>query len=233
MVAPSSRNAVGRARFGHARTNLATVEISLHTTTARGIDEGRDSRRCPRHRPVRRHRRSGRRAAPRRIGRRRGEGGAPGRRPDAGVARLPHLEPQQAQRRPRRRRGVRSRAARHTARRRRRAPPPITARRAHRSWASTTRPSPAAFPARSCRRCSSWPANHVAADLPVDELLAGARFGLCDEQQGYRDGPILVARARRELVLGVPRRHRDPRPAARARVAPDTPAPRTPAWCRG
>ncbi|MFI5053714.1 MAG: CoA transferase, partial [Acidimicrobiia bacterium] len=38
----------------------------------------------------------------------------------------------------------------------------------------------------------SWPANHVSADLPVDELLAAARFGLCDEQQGYRDGPILV-----------------------------------------
>ena len=38
----------------------------------------------------------------------------------------------------------------------------------------------------------SWPANHPAADMPVDELLAGARFGLCDEQQGYRDGPIFV-----------------------------------------
>lgn len=38
----------------------------------------------------------------------------------------------------------------------------------------------------------SWPANHPDADRPVDELLAGARFGLCDEQQGYRDGPIFV-----------------------------------------
>src|SRR3954452_12229025 len=38
----------------------------------------------------------------------------------------------------------------------------------------------------------SWPANHVDADLPVDELLALARLGILDEQQGYRDGPIFL-----------------------------------------
>ena len=48
------------------------------------------------------------------------------------------------------------------------------------------------FPGLIVSSVLAWPANHVAADLPVDELLAGARFGLCDEQQGYRDGPILV-----------------------------------------
>ncbi len=38
----------------------------------------------------------------------------------------------------------------------------------------------------------SWPANHVDADRPVDELLALARLGILDEQQGYRDGPIFL-----------------------------------------
>ena len=38
----------------------------------------------------------------------------------------------------------------------------------------------------------SWPANHADADMPVDELLALARLGLFDEQQGYRDGPIFL-----------------------------------------
>ena len=38
----------------------------------------------------------------------------------------------------------------------------------------------------------SWPANHPEADMPVDELLALARLGLLDEQQGYRDGPIFL-----------------------------------------
>ena len=38
----------------------------------------------------------------------------------------------------------------------------------------------------------SWPANHAEADMPVDELLALARLGLLDEQQGYRDGPIFL-----------------------------------------
>jgi crotonobetainyl-CoA:carnitine CoA-transferase CaiB-like acyl-CoA transferase len=38
----------------------------------------------------------------------------------------------------------------------------------------------------------SWPMNHADADLPVDELLALARLGVLDEQQGYRDGPIFL-----------------------------------------
>jgi crotonobetainyl-CoA:carnitine CoA-transferase CaiB-like acyl-CoA transferase len=38
----------------------------------------------------------------------------------------------------------------------------------------------------------SWPANHADADLPVNELLALARLGVLDEQQGYRDGPIFL-----------------------------------------
>ncbi len=38
----------------------------------------------------------------------------------------------------------------------------------------------------------SWPANHIDADRPVDELLALARLGILDEQQGYRDGPIFL-----------------------------------------
>jgi crotonobetainyl-CoA:carnitine CoA-transferase CaiB-like acyl-CoA transferase len=37
-----------------------------------------------------------------------------------------------------------------------------------------------------------WPANHPDADLPVDDLLALARLGVLDEQQGLRDGPIYV-----------------------------------------
>ena len=38
----------------------------------------------------------------------------------------------------------------------------------------------------------SWPANHPDADRPVNELLALARLGVLDEQQGYRDGPIFL-----------------------------------------
>ena len=38
----------------------------------------------------------------------------------------------------------------------------------------------------------SWPANHVDADRPVDELLAMARLGVLDEQMGYRDGPVFL-----------------------------------------
>ena len=38
----------------------------------------------------------------------------------------------------------------------------------------------------------SWPANHADADRPVDELLAMARLGVLDEQQGYRAGPIFL-----------------------------------------
>ncbi len=38
----------------------------------------------------------------------------------------------------------------------------------------------------------SWPANHADADRPVEELLAMARLGVLDEQQGYRDGPVFL-----------------------------------------
>ena len=39
----------------------------------------------------------------------------------------------------------------------------------------------------------SWPANHSDAELPVDELLALARLGICDEQAPVRrDGPVYV-----------------------------------------
>ncbi|MEY2571005.1 MAG: hypothetical protein QOE63_1355 [Acidimicrobiaceae bacterium] len=39
----------------------------------------------------------------------------------------------------------------------------------------------------------AWPANHRDAALPVDELLAMARLGICDEQFAMdRDGPVYV-----------------------------------------
>jgi crotonobetainyl-CoA:carnitine CoA-transferase CaiB-like acyl-CoA transferase len=38
-----------------------------------------------------------------------------------------------------------------------------------------------------------WPANHPDADRPVDELLAMARLGICDEQLPMgRDGPVYI-----------------------------------------
>ena len=37
-----------------------------------------------------------------------------------------------------------------------------------------------------------WPAGHPSADGPSDELLVSARLGLCDEQQGHRDGPVFL-----------------------------------------
>jgi len=50
----------------------------------------------------------------------------------------------------------------------------------------------ARFPQLIVSSVLSWPANHADADLPVDELLALARLGVLDEQQGYRDGPIFL-----------------------------------------
>jgi crotonobetainyl-CoA:carnitine CoA-transferase CaiB-like acyl-CoA transferase len=39
----------------------------------------------------------------------------------------------------------------------------------------------------------AWPANHPDANRPVDELLAMARLGICDEQKAMRrDGPVLI-----------------------------------------
>ena len=39
----------------------------------------------------------------------------------------------------------------------------------------------------------SWPANHADAELPVDDLLAMARLGICDEQKAMnRSGPVMI-----------------------------------------
>ncbi len=37
-----------------------------------------------------------------------------------------------------------------------------------------------------------WPAGHPSADGAIDDLLVSARLGLCDEQQGHRDGPVFL-----------------------------------------
>jgi crotonobetainyl-CoA:carnitine CoA-transferase CaiB-like acyl-CoA transferase len=51
--------------------------------------------------------------------------------------------------------------------------------------------------AESCPRLISasvlaWPTGHPSADSAVDDLLVSARLGLCDEQQGHRDGPVFL-----------------------------------------
>ncbi len=38
----------------------------------------------------------------------------------------------------------------------------------------------------------AWPPGHPSADGAVDDLLVTARLGLCDEQQGHRDGPVFL-----------------------------------------
>jgi crotonobetainyl-CoA:carnitine CoA-transferase CaiB-like acyl-CoA transferase len=38
----------------------------------------------------------------------------------------------------------------------------------------------------------AWPAGHPSAEGAVDDLLVSARLGLCDEQQGHRDGPVFL-----------------------------------------
>jgi crotonobetainyl-CoA:carnitine CoA-transferase CaiB-like acyl-CoA transferase len=38
----------------------------------------------------------------------------------------------------------------------------------------------------------AWPTGHPGADGAVDDLLVSARLGLCDEQQGRRDGPVYL-----------------------------------------
>jgi crotonobetainyl-CoA:carnitine CoA-transferase CaiB-like acyl-CoA transferase len=38
----------------------------------------------------------------------------------------------------------------------------------------------------------AWPSGHPSAEGPVDDLLVSARLGLCDEQQGHRDGPVFL-----------------------------------------
>ena len=38
----------------------------------------------------------------------------------------------------------------------------------------------------------AWPAGHPSADGPSDDLLVSARLGLCDEQRGWRDGPVFL-----------------------------------------
>ena len=37
-----------------------------------------------------------------------------------------------------------------------------------------------------------WPSGHPSADGPSDDLLVSARLGLCDEQQGWREGPVFL-----------------------------------------
>ena len=107
-------------------------------------------------------------------------------------ARVPHVDAQQAQRRP------------STS------TPPTTAPRSTdfsprptSSCTTTVRRAPAAlglddetlatrFPQLIVSSVLAWPANHADADLPVDELLTMARLGVLDEQQGFRDGPIYL-----------------------------------------
>ncbi|HSS10363.1 MAG TPA: CoA transferase [Acidimicrobiales bacterium] len=51
----------------------------------------------------------------------------------------------------------------------------------------------ARFPQLIVSSVLSWPANHPDADRPVDELLAMARLGICDEQLPMRrDGPVFI-----------------------------------------
>ena len=38
----------------------------------------------------------------------------------------------------------------------------------------------------------AWPVGHPSADGPSDDLLVSARLGLCDEQQGWREGPVFL-----------------------------------------
>jgi crotonobetainyl-CoA:carnitine CoA-transferase CaiB-like acyl-CoA transferase len=38
----------------------------------------------------------------------------------------------------------------------------------------------------------AWPAGHPSAEGAVDDLLVSARLGLCDEQQGHREGPVFL-----------------------------------------
>jgi len=38
----------------------------------------------------------------------------------------------------------------------------------------------------------AWPTGHPSAEGAVDDLLVSARLGLCDEQQGHRDGPVFL-----------------------------------------
>jgi crotonobetainyl-CoA:carnitine CoA-transferase CaiB-like acyl-CoA transferase len=51
--------------------------------------------------------------------------------------------------------------------------------------------------AESCPRLIAgsvlaWPAGHPSAEGAIDDLLVTARLGLCDEQQGHRDGPVFL-----------------------------------------
>ncbi len=49
------------------------------------------------------------------------------------------------------------------------------------------------FPRLIVSSVLSWPANHALADRPVDELLAMARLGICDEQLPMRrSGPVFI-----------------------------------------
>ena len=38
----------------------------------------------------------------------------------------------------------------------------------------------------------AWPAGHPSAEGAADDLLVSARLGLCDEQEGHREGPVFL-----------------------------------------
>ena len=116
----------------------------------------------------------------------------PGGAANRGTCRVPHLDAQQAQRR------ARPRAARRP---RPRSTDLLAAADVVVHNYGPTRARElglddeslaARFPQLIVSSMLSWPANHADADLPVDELLAMARLGVLDEQQGYRDGPIFL-----------------------------------------
>jgi crotonobetainyl-CoA:carnitine CoA-transferase CaiB-like acyl-CoA transferase len=51
----------------------------------------------------------------------------------------------------------------------------------------------ASYPQLIASSVLAWPANHAKADRPVDELLAMAELGICDEQMPIgREGPVFV-----------------------------------------
>ena len=50
----------------------------------------------------------------------------------------------------------------------------------------------ARYPSLVTSNVLAWPAGHPSADGPSDDLLVSARLGLCDEQQGWRAGPVFL-----------------------------------------
>lgn len=50
----------------------------------------------------------------------------------------------------------------------------------------------ARFPWLVTSAVRAWPSGHPSAESPADDLLVSARLGLCDEQQGWRPGPVFL-----------------------------------------